>query len=86
MPSTTTSKAGARRNNKSFGNCGNDNVDRSQETAMTRRQQRQKHRENLRHQAEVAPFLGLSDDEEDKANTEAKKETKDAGSNESEQK
>ncbi|KAJ4114833.1 hypothetical protein NW768_011387, partial [Fusarium equiseti] len=60
--------------------------------------QREKRRENLRHQAEVAPYLGLSDSEDDTANTEAQQETneeakeekneetKDADSNESEQK
>ena len=79
-------KSGARRASKNLGNCGNENVDRSQETAVTRRQQRQKHRENMRHQAEVAPYLGLSDSEDDKVETETKKETKDADSNESEQK
>ncbi|KAJ4021341.1 hypothetical protein NW752_004348 [Fusarium irregulare] len=69
-------KSGARRASKNLGNCGNENVDRSQETAMTRRQQRQKHRENMRHQAEVAPYLGLSDSEDDKVETETKKENK----------
>lgn len=69
-------KSGARRASKNLGNCGNENVDRSQETAVTRRQQRQKHRENMRHQAEVAPYLGLSDSEDDKVETETKKENK----------
>lgn len=79
MPSATTNKSAP------LGNCGNSSVDRSKETAVTRKQQRQKHRENMRHQAEVAPYLGLSDSEDDKADEkkEAKEETTDPKESES---
>ena len=85
MPATNNTKSTGRRQSAALGNCGNDTVDRSKDTAVTRRQQRQKHRENLRHQAEVAPFLGLSDSEDDKADEKkaTKEETNDSKESES---
>ncbi|GKU12492.1 unnamed protein product, partial [Fusarium langsethiae] len=82
----STSGAGRRQSRASMGNFGNDDVDRSEETTLTRRQRRQQRRETLRLQAEVAPFMDMDlDDEEDtkevtkveKKNEEEKKEEPD---------
>ncbi|CEI68441.1 hypothetical protein FVEN_g5400 [Fusarium venenatum] len=68
----------SRRQSASMGNFGNDNVDRSEETVLTRKQKRLQRRETLRLQAEVAPFLGmdLDDEEETKEKEETKTEEK----------
>jgi len=86
MPSATSNKSTGRRQSAALGNCGNDAVDRSKDTATTRRQQRQKHRENLRHQAEVAPYLGLSDSEDEKDDAKKADKEKTTDSKESESK
>ncbi|KAF4946395.1 hypothetical protein FGADI_11220 [Fusarium gaditjirri] len=50
-----------------MGNFGNEPVDRSSETVMTRKQKRANRRSTLRLQSEVAPFLGMELDDEDEA-------------------
>ncbi|EKJ73657.1 hypothetical protein NXS19_009382 [Fusarium pseudograminearum] len=62
----STNGASRRQSQASMGNFGNESLDRSEETVLTRRQKRQLRRETLRLQAEVAPFMGINlDDEED---------------------
>ncbi|KAG8668593.1 hypothetical protein FPOAC2_07892 [Fusarium poae] len=77
MPSSETPEKStdgpSRRKSASMGNFGNENVDRSEEIVLTKKQKRLQRRENLRLQAEVAPFLGMELDDED---TEEKGETK----------
>ncbi|XEV05305.1 hypothetical protein FSHL1_010592 [Fusarium sambucinum] len=66
----------SRRQSASMGNFGNDNVDRSEETVLTRKQKRLQRRETLRLQAEVAPFLGMDLDGEEEEEEETKTEKK----------
>lgn len=71
MPSTNDKSTGSlsrRQIRAAMGNFGNDDVDRSEETILTRRQKRQLRRQTLRNQAEIAPFLGMDlfDEEENK--------------------
>ncbi|KAF5020375.1 hypothetical protein F66182_7603 [Fusarium sp. NRRL 66182] len=63
--SDNATKSSARR---SMGNFANEEVDRSEAAAQTRKQKRQERRQTLRNQSEVAPFLGmdLSDEETEK--------------------
>ncbi|PNP81695.1 hypothetical protein FNYG_04721 [Fusarium nygamai] len=75
----TKETAGSRRRSSAtlatMGNFDNEPVDRSAETAVSRKQKRANRRSTLRMQSEVAPFLGMYlDDEEDEA-----KERKKAG-------
>ncbi|KAM0303825.1 hypothetical protein HYE67_003904 [Fusarium culmorum] len=74
----STNGASRRQSQASMGNFGNESLDRSEETVLTRRQKRQQRRETLRLQAEVAPFMGmdLDDDEEIKVEDETKVEEK----------
>ncbi|KAM0560329.1 hypothetical protein ACHAO7_000232 [Fusarium culmorum] len=71
----STNGASRRQSQASMGNFGNESLDRSEETVLTRRQKRQQRRETLRLQAEVAPFMGmdLDDDEEIKVEDETKR-------------
>ncbi|EWG46259.1 hypothetical protein FVEG_06808 [Fusarium verticillioides 7600] len=73
----TVESAGRRRSSTvlaSMGNFGNEPVDRSSETVLTRKQKRANRRSTLRMQSEVAPFLGMGFDDEDEV-----KETEKAG-------
>ncbi|KAK2672365.1 hypothetical protein RAB80_012444 [Fusarium oxysporum f. sp. vasinfectum] len=70
--SSTKENAGSRRRSSATlattGNFDNEPVDRSAETAVSRKQKRANRRSTLRMQSEVAPFLGMDlDDEEDEA-------------------
>ncbi|QGI66859.1 hypothetical protein CEK27_010830 [Fusarium fujikuroi] len=57
-----------RRSSATMGNFANEPVDRSAETAVSRKQKRANRRSTLRMQWEVAPFLGMDlDDEKDEA-------------------
>ncbi|KAF5691294.1 hypothetical protein FDENT_3448 [Fusarium denticulatum] len=60
-----------------MGNVANEPVDRSAETAVSRKQRRANRRSTLRMQSEVAPFLGMYlDDEEDEAKERKKADEK----------
>ncbi|KAF5578608.1 hypothetical protein FPCIR_11501 [Fusarium pseudocircinatum] len=74
-----------------MGNVANEPVDRSAETAISRKQKRANRRSTLRMQSEVAPFLGMYlDDEEDEAKeckkADEKKEKEEKKDEENEQK
>ncbi|KAK2693800.1 hypothetical protein QWA68_008379 [Fusarium oxysporum] len=69
---STKENAGSRRRSSATlattGSFDNEPVDRSAETAVSRKQKRANRRNTLRMQSEVAPFLGMDlDDEEDEA-------------------
>ncbi|SCO52570.1 uncharacterized protein FFMR_11092 [Fusarium fujikuroi] len=71
-----------RRSSATMGNFANEPVDRSAETAVSRKQKRANRRSTLRMQWEVAPFLGMDlDDEKDEAK-EKENEQKKAEENE----
>ncbi|KAF5721986.1 hypothetical protein FMUND_3346 [Fusarium mundagurra] len=60
-----------------MGNFDNEPVDRSAETAVSRKQKRANRRSTLRMQSEVAPFLGMClDDEEDEVKERKKADEK----------
>ncbi|KAF5967045.1 hypothetical protein FBULB1_11374 [Fusarium bulbicola] len=66
-----------RRSSATMGNVANELVDRSAETAVSRKQKRANRRSTLRMQSEVAPFLGMYlDDEEDEAKERQKADEK----------
>ncbi|KAF5649291.1 uncharacterized protein FTJAE_1033 [Fusarium tjaetaba] len=57
-----------RRSSATMGNVANEPVDRSAQTAVSRKQKRANRRSTLRMQSEVAPFLGMYlHNEEDEA-------------------
>ncbi|KAF4423680.1 hypothetical protein F53441_14268 [Fusarium austroafricanum] len=63
---TSVTNSGADRNtDAAMGNRGNTEVDRSHETAMSRREKRKQRRETLRNQAELVGNFGLDSDDED---------------------
>ncbi|EYB29668.1 hypothetical protein FG05_12783 [Fusarium graminearum] len=70
----STNGASRRQSQASMGNFGNESLDRSEETVLTRRQKRQLRRETLRLQAEVAPFMGMDLDDDEEIKVEEKTE------------
>ncbi|QPC79019.1 hypothetical protein HYE68_009771 [Fusarium pseudograminearum] len=86
----STNGASRRQSQAYMGNFGNESLDRSEETVLTRRQKRQLRRETLRLQAEVAPFMGMDlgdeEDVKDEENIKDEDETKVEGKTEVEKK
>ncbi|KAF9784142.1 hypothetical protein IL306_008344 [Fusarium sp. DS 682] len=89
MPSskdTTNTTGGSRRNSAVLGNFANDEVDRSVETVMTRKQKRQQRRQTLRMQSEIAPFMGMDLGGDDEVHKDMEKEKNDEKKEADEQK